>query len=391
MAGDARVPVYLGHALGGGAEHDLMRRVAADIAAQGAAVVLRVGGPLRWQVELHSAQGVTRGTLGDGPDDRAALIRLIGLLPRRQVIYSCGVGDADPAGLPDILLALALGQGRGQGQGQGQGPGDGNQHGITILIHDFFPLGPAYALLDADDVWRGLPMPGDGRRGHDATRPDGSVVDLAAWRAAWGQLIAAADEITVFAGSGRDLVAAVWPQARPRIVVRPHPLPPPLPPLPDGRVARPDGPPVIGVLGNIGAHKGAGVVIALARALARNPVAGLVLIGDLDPAFRLPRPGRIHGRYTPDQIPALARRYRISHWLIPSIWPETFSFTTHEALATGLPVIAFDLGAQAEAVSAAIATGAPGAVIALPASPAAAAAAVLAAVLAVASGPETPV
>lgn len=35
---------------------------------------------------------------------------------------------------------------------------------------------------------------------------------------------------------------------------------------------------------------------------------------------------------------------------MPSIWPETFSFTTREMLATGLPVMAFDLGAQGEAV-----------------------------------------
>ena len=55
-------------------------------------------------------------------------------------------------------------------------------------------------------------------------------------------------------------------------------------------------------------------------------------------------------------IPELVTRYGISHWLIPSIWPETFSYTTHEALATGLPVLAFDIGAQGDAVRAA-ATG----------------------------------
>ena len=33
------------------------------------------------------------------------------------------------------------------------------------------------------------------------------------------------------------------------------------------------------------------------------------------------------------------------------IWPETFSYTTHEAVATGLPVLAFDIGAQGETVA----------------------------------------
>ncbi len=61
----------------------------------------------------------------------------------------------------------------------------------------------------------------------------------------------------------------------------------------------------------------------------------------------------VHGAYEPAQIPHLAARYGVTHWLVPSIWPETFSFTTHEALATGLPVLGFDLGGQGEALRAA--------------------------------------
>jgi glycosyltransferase involved in cell wall biosynthesis len=36
---------------------------------------------------------------------------------------------------------------------------------------------------------------------------------------------------------------------------------------------------------------------------------------------------------------------------MPSIWPETYSFATHEMLATGLPVYGFDIGAQGEALA----------------------------------------
>jgi glycosyltransferase involved in cell wall biosynthesis len=89
----------------------------------------------------------------------------------------------------------------------------------------------------------------------------------------------------------------------------------------------------------------------LSRALETSPVARLVLIGNIAPGFTLAPATIVHGTYAPDEIANLAERYRISAWFIPSIWPETFSFTTHEALATGLPVACFDLGAQAEAVS----------------------------------------
>ena len=144
-------------------------------------------------------------------------------------------------------------------------------------------------------------------------------------------------------------------------MLRPHQLPNPPPRL----QVKPGPRPVIGVLGNIGQHKGAGVLAALSRQLARSRTADLVLLGQLDPAYDLARPARVHGAYSPDQIADLVARYGITCWLIPAIWPETFSFTTHEALATGLPVICFDLGAQAEAVARAQAKGAAGAVLAL--------------------------
>lgn len=35
---------------------------------------------------------------------------------------------------------------------------------------------------------------------------------------------------------------------------------------------------------------------------------------------------------------------------IPSIWPETFSYTTSEAMMMGLPVACFDMCAPAERV-----------------------------------------
>ena len=60
----------------------------------------------------------------------------------------------------------------------------------------------------------------------------------------------------------------------------------------------------------------------------------------------------VHGAYDRTDISELAKLYQINRWLIPSIWPETFSFATHDCLATGLPVMCFDLGGQGDAVRA---------------------------------------
>lgn len=343
LAGE--VPVYLGHALGGGAEHHLQDVITRDLVTTGAAVVLRVGGPARFEIVLHSPAGVTRAATAD----RGLVLRLLRLLPRRAVIYSCGVGDPDPVTLPRLLLDLARGG-----------------HRLEVMIHDYLPLSPSYSLLDADGVFRGPPLPGRSPRGHDSRRANGRPVGLARWQTAWGALMAEAHRVVAFSQASRDLVDAVYPGLGPRLELRRHDL---LHAVPRLAAPRRGARPVIGVLGNIGPHKGAGVLQALSQRLARGRAADLVVLGQIDPAFHLTPPARLHGGYEVMEIPDLAARHGITCWLIPSVWPETFSYATHEALATGLPVICFDLGAQAEAVREAMARGAPGAILPLPGAP----------------------
>lgn len=343
------VPVYLAHGLGGGAEHDLAARIAGDIARTGAALVVRVGLRRRWRLELHCAAGVTAGDT----EDETLLRQLVARLPRRRIIYSCGVGDRDPVALPGLLLALA---------GQGPAALPGGAQPLEFLLHDFFPISPSYTLLGADGVYRGLPRPGTpagADPAHGCRRSDGTWVELAQWQTAWGVALRAAARIVVFSRSSRDLLREAYPDSGP-VKVIPHPLRNEVPRI---APAAKSGLPVIGVLGNIGPHKGGAVVQSLSRDLARSGAARLVVIGQIAPEFSVAPPSRVHGSYRIEDLPGLVARYGIAGWLIPSIWPETFSFTTHEALATGMPVFCFDLGAQAEALRDAQARGAGGAVL----------------------------
>ena len=349
----APVTVYLAHAMGGGAEVDLQRRLIADIATQGAAVVLRVGQGHRWRLEVHSAPGVVQGLTRDERLVRALLARL----PQRRIVYSCAVGDPDAVALPGLLLDIA---GRDRAGGQ---PLTGGRQGIEVLVHDYFPVSPSYTLLGSDGAYHGVPRPGTPAGDDPAHRAEGAGgrrVPLAQWQAAWGALIVAADRITVFSDSSRAIIAQAYPAAA-TPTIEPHTLPAAIPRIPPARGD--DGKPVIGVLGNIGQHKGAAVLQRLSRDLARNRKAGLVVIGLVDPAFPLAPPARIHGSYERRDLPGLVARYGITAWLIPSVWPETFSFTTHEVLATGMPVFAFDLGAQGQAVRDSLAAGALGAIM----------------------------
>ncbi|SEP09114.1 Glycosyltransferase, GT2 family [Salinihabitans flavidus] len=338
---DGRMPLYLAHAMGGGAEKYLERRVAKDIAAGGAALVLRVGQMHRWRLEVHGADGITQGVC----DDFTLIERILEPVNARRVVYNCGAGDRDPAALPGMLRKLA----------------SGDEDRIEVLIHDYLPLSPSYTLLDADGLYRGLPKTGNCDPAHVFQRADGTTVSLTEWRAAWCGLMVAADEVTVFSEASRALVTQACPGAA-AVRVRPH-----LPLSDISRVAPPEpgARPVIGVLGNVGYQKGAAVLSGLSRLLAGDRRADLVVIGNLDPGYRLAPPAIVHGNYRHADIPALVARYGITGWVIPSVWPETFSFATREALATGLPVWCFDLGAQAEAVRAALETGGQGGVVPL--------------------------
>lgn len=319
----AEVPVYIGHSMGGGAEKFLQDRVARDTAS----VVLRFGGPLRCRIEVTTPAG----RVAANTDDLGLVVRLVGRVARRRIVYSCAVGDPDLADLPGFLNRLASGA------------------PLEILMHDYLPLSPSYTLLDHDGVYRGVPAAGNTDAAHRYRRRTGAVMSLADWRAGWGPLLARADRVTVFSESSARIVAEAYPQAASRILVRPHAILHPVPRLDPP----PKGPIVIGALGAIGPQKGAAVLSALSQALQSEAGLSMALIGRIAPGFPLVRGVPVHGTYAIEDLPHLAARYRITHWLIPSVWPETFSYTVHECLATGLPVMAFDLGAQGDAVRAA--------------------------------------
>ncbi len=322
------VPVYMAHSLGGGAENYLQSRIRAGLAEKQAAIVLRVGGAQRFQIEVRTPEGEVSGIT----DSLSFIQELLAPVDAVRIIYSCGVGDPDPAGLPDILLALRRA---------------GQPDAVEVLFHDFFPISPSYCLLDKDGVYRGAVTPDRTDPAHSVQRADGTQVSLADWQTAWGRVLAAADQVSVFSRDSRDQVLAAYPDLADRINLTPHDL---LEDVPSLSVAASDKI-VIGVLGNIGYQKGAAVLSDLARRVQDRSDMSLVLLGNLDPNYSLPTTAPIHGNYRIEEIGRLVRDYGITCWLIPSIWPETFSYTTHECLATGLPVYAFDIGAQGGAVA----------------------------------------
>jgi glycosyltransferase involved in cell wall biosynthesis len=107
----------------------------------------------------------------------------------------------------------------------------------------------------------------------------------------------------------------------------------------------------IGVVGQIGYHKGAKVVQELADEIkARKLDTQIVVIGTIEAQCEQ-SVVRQTGSYRHDNLPALIESSGVNIMLFPSIWPETFSYVVQELIELGLPVACYDLGAPAERLS----------------------------------------
>jgi GT2 family glycosyltransferase/glycosyltransferase involved in cell wall biosynthesis len=107
----------------------------------------------------------------------------------------------------------------------------------------------------------------------------------------------------------------------------------------------------VALIGAIGEHKGYRVLLECARdAQARALALEFVVIGYTENDAPLLETGHafVTGRYAEGEPPHLLRREDPDIIWLPSVWPETWCYTLDYALAGGLAVAAFDLGAIAE-------------------------------------------
>ena len=216
---------------------------------------------------------------------------------------------------------------------------------LVHLLHDYHCLNPRFDLLDVE-----------GRFAPDASAEVGDYVsdlqelcccdrlDLDAWRESWGGFFnEVVDEVVAFSESSRELFTRVYPQALDKVVVCPHVCPALRPAyVPPHEGLR------IACLGLMNANKGAAIVRELAQLIEHDPQVSLIIVGSMDNA---PEGVLCTGSYKRDELPLIMEANAVDVVLVPSICPETFSYTTQEAMLMGLPVACFELGAPAERVS----------------------------------------
>lgn len=223
---------------------------------------------------------------------------------------------------------------------------------VTVHWHDHYLMCPTRHLLNAESRYCELPDPSvcASCLPHNAHCLDAPLrsMDIVAWREQWGQVLAGASSIRVFSPSSRELLRRVWPEIDSKVVLTPHDITH----IPLIEVSpAPETPLHIGVVGRIAAHKGAVQVARLARHIADTGAnVRITVFGTLEE----PAPASVvsqTGTYSAEALPALCAEQGVNAFWFPSIWPETFSFVAHEMKAMGLPVLAYDVGAQADTLA----------------------------------------
>jgi len=224
---------------------------------------------------------------------------------------------------------------------------------LIVPIHDFFPLCPNYTLLN--DKREFCNIPSDKQKCYECLSSNLSAeykqfstqTDINKWRIMWSKVLEISSEILCFSNSSRDIFSKAYPLYTEKVVVTPHDI--------SGRYDKIYEPfksdkKRVGILGGINIAKGAYVVKDLVKYIEQNDLnAEVILIGEIEIEISSPVFHKT-GRYKRDELPNLVKDLKITEFLIPSIWPETFSYTTDEIMQLGYPLTVFDIGAPAERV-----------------------------------------
>lgn len=325
------VVLVIDHDLGGGANHYRERLVAEKI-DKGATVLI-----LSCHIATLSYVLMVRNTHRQkcfaipGID---FMLEMAGQLQISEIIYNTGVTFTHPEELPTLIAKLK------------------NRYSLrlTLLVHDFFMVCPSHYLIDDAGEYCGIPEIVRCRTCLPNNQQDFSSLyrlrDIVQWRASWGAVIGLADEVRTFSDSSLKLLQKAYPSlGASRVVVTPHTVTY----LSHGKIKLSYTAALkIGVVGQIGYHKGAQIVRDLACEIkARSLDIKIVVIGAIEAQCESSVVSET-GPYQHDKLPELIESTGVNIMLFPSIWPETFSYVAQELVELDLPVACFDLGAPAE-------------------------------------------
>ncbi len=241
-----------------------------------------------------------------------------------------------------------------------------NNINFIFMVHDFFCVCPMYNLLDYEIKYCNLPLDTSYcdkciklnpliKANVPFVQQDYPNLTIDLWREKFGNLLKCSFKIMCFSQSSKELIQKAYPSlSDSKFEVKPHVVNWVRPVV----ISKTSETINVAVLGHLTVHKGASIICDIADYIYRSGYNitihhfGSEYIHDnnISKSFNLNPIIAKHGQYKKEDLSELMEKYEIDCILIPSIWPETFSYTTEEAIKMDLPVAVFDLGAPSERV-----------------------------------------
>lgn len=229
------------------------------------------------------------------------------------------------------------------------------------FIHDYFCVCPSFNLIKSNGKYCHAQT--DSRECQKCierglvTEPwvnlSSTSINIDAWRKNFEQFLMDAYKVLAPSESTKEIVNRYYPGVS--IEVKEHDVVTPVKHTFDPQIVLEQEELNIGFIGAINESKGSDIIYDLSRRIKNEKLPINIKVIGVTNRHQNPYKsddGRfeITGRYDNNKISELLRRHNISVVVIPAIWPETFSYTTSEAMLSGYPVITFNVGAPAERV-----------------------------------------
>ncbi len=224
---------------------------------------------------------------------------------------------------------------------------------LKVLTHDYFCVCPNYNLIDYTGNYCGIPEYGHCdvciRNKKDNFELTTEKRDIRSWRLSWKNFLSRADEVICFSHSSKKIIEKTYGKINEgKIKIRPHKV----------DYIKPIGKRnfgnehvfTIGILGSINFNKGSKIIEKMISIIEKRKMdVKIVVIGIIKTGIKSHKL-IILGRYKRNEIVKLAIENEIDVFFLPSICPETFSYSAEEAMEMEIPLAVFNIGAPAERV-----------------------------------------
>ena len=236
---------------------------------------------------------------------------------------------------------------------------------IIFYLHDFYTVCPSVNLLNYKKKHCNIPSEltcNNCLESYD--NPDNTLtfnkvevlstinlhhLNITKWRKLWSKLFVVADTIIVPSTSTMEIWKRAFPEFGSKVKILHHNLQ-----YLDGIQSRKVKPSAtffqIYIIGEITEPKGKNIVDDLLELIKIHKLNICINILGIYNNLKFNNTPflKLHESFSHNEIAAVLNNKEIHCFIMPSICPETFSYVTQEMIATSLPIIGFNLGAQGQ-------------------------------------------